>query len=89
MNAASAAEGGKNPKAIEFTIDGEGFRTTKSDNPARDLLTDFAKLDPADYDLGELHGHNPEPHIFRDDEIVHIHPGARYVSVRTGPGPVE
>jgi hypothetical protein len=89
MNDPSVAQAGKNPKSIEFTIDGERFETTKSDDPARELLAHFAKLDPVDYDLGEIHGHNPEPHIFRDDEIVHLHPGARYVSVRTGPGPVE
>jgi hypothetical protein len=74
---------------IDFTIDGEPFESADRDPLAGFMLANFAKVDPANYDLGELRGQNPAPHIFADGDVVHLHPGARYVSVRTGPGPVE
>ncbi len=43
-------------------------------------------LEPGDstrrYDLGRLHGHRDHPSRFRDDEIVEIRPGDRFVSIR-------
>jgi len=74
---------------VKFTIDGEQFQTDDRSQPAATLLTAYAHLDPANYDLAELHGGSTEPKVFADDDTVHIHPGARYVSLRTGPGPVE
>lgn len=87
MKPENSKKGG--PPPVEFTIDGEAFSTEDRSQLAKVLLADFAQLDPANYDLGELHGNNPEPNVFADDDTVHIHPGARYVSLRVGPGPVE
>jgi hypothetical protein len=69
------------PREISFTIDGEPFTTAEREMTARALL-ELAKLDPARYDLGELAGARPEPKRFSDDDIVHIHPKARFVSIR-------
>lgn len=68
-------------RPIEFTIDGGRHTTTVRRQPAADLLR-LAGLDPARYDLGRLHGHRPEPTRFTDDEIVEIHRGDRFVSIR-------
>ncbi len=73
---------------IKFTIDGEEFETQDRRQPARSLLR-LAGLDPSNYDLGELEGHSPKPKVFHDDQEVEIRPGSRFVSIRTGPAPVE
>jgi hypothetical protein len=68
-------------KRIEFSIDGKTYSTTVRRQPAADLLR-LAGLDPSRYDLGQLQGHHEHPSRFRDDEIVEIHPGDRFVSIR-------
>jgi hypothetical protein len=66
---------------VEFTIDGRSHETHDRRKPAADLLR-LAGVDPALYDLGELRGHRPEPARYADTEIVEIHPGARFVTIR-------
>jgi hypothetical protein len=66
---------------VEFTVDGRPERTTVRRQPAADLLR-LVGLDPARYDLGQLHGHDRTPTRFRDDQIVDIHEGDRFVSIR-------
>ena len=82
-------QAGHGAPPVEFTIDGEPFESVDRDPLANYMLSELAKVDPANYDLGELHGNNPEPRVYGDDDRVHLHPGARFVTVRTGPGPVE
>jgi hypothetical protein len=72
-----------------FTVDGEPFETDARRQLASAILTNYANVSPADYQLGELRGHDPKPKLFANDETVEIHEGARYVTVRIGPGPVE
>jgi hypothetical protein len=69
------------PRKVSFTIDGQLFSTPDRRQPAADLLR-LAGLDPARYDLGELRGHRPEPIRYSDTDIVEIHEGARFVSIR-------
>jgi hypothetical protein len=56
------------------TIDGRPERTTVRRQTAADLLR-LVGLDPARYDLSQLHdhGHDHEPTRFCDDEIIDIH----------------
>lgn len=68
-------------KSVEFTIDGRTYETSDRRQPASAILR-LAGLDPSLFDLGELRGHRPQPIRFADDEIVEIHPGARFVSIR-------
>ena len=72
-----------------FTVDGEPFETDERKQLASAILTNYAKVSTADYQLGELHGHDPTPKLFADDQTIEIREGARYVTVRIGPGPVE
>lgn len=76
-------------ETVHFTIDGQPFETDDPDQLASAILANYAKVDLENYQLGELDGHDPQPKLFKSDEIVHIHPGARFVTVRIGPGPVE
>lgn len=68
-------------KHVKFSIDGKAYDTTVRRQPAADVLR-LAGLDPGRYDLGRLQGHRDGPNRFRDDEIVEIHPGDRFVSIR-------
>jgi hypothetical protein len=77
------------PQLIHFTVDGQPFETTDAEQQAQAILVNYAKVDPANYQLGELEGHGPEPKVFPNDQVVHIRDGARFVTVRVGPGPVE
>jgi hypothetical protein len=68
-------------RPIEFTIDGRRETTTVRRQLAADLLR-LVGLDPARYDLGRLHGHDPKPARFADEDVVTIHQGDRFVSIR-------
>lgn len=67
--------------SVAFTIDGRGYESRDRRQPAADLMR-LAGVDPVLYDLGELRGQRPEPTRFADDELVQIHPGARFVTIR-------
>jgi hypothetical protein len=68
-------------RSVAFTIDGRAYSTRDRRQPAADLLR-LAGVDPAQYDLGELRGHRPEPARYADAEIVEIHSSARFVTIR-------
>lgn len=77
-----AAANGKKPKPpITFTIDGRPFTLTDPDQTAASLLR-LAGLDPAGYDIGELHGNNPVPKRPDDDRKIRVNDGDRFVSIR-------
>jgi hypothetical protein len=66
---------------VEFTIDGRHYETTERRQTAADLLQ-LAGLNPALYDLGELRGQGQQPVRYSGTEIVDIHQGERFVSIR-------
>ena len=71
----------RRPMTISFTIDGRPYVTAENKQRASELLR-LAGLDPSGYDLAELHGNNPKPRRFADDEVVHIKDGAKFISIR-------
>lgn len=71
----------KPERLINFTIDGRPFTVTEPDQTAAALL-ELAGLDPNGYDLGELHGNNPQPKRYSDDDKVRVQKGDRFVSIR-------
>jgi hypothetical protein len=73
--------GSKPDKPIEFTIDGQRYEVTNPQQTASALLR-LAGLDPNGYDLGELHGNNPEPRRYADDHKLRVQNGDRFVSIR-------
>lgn len=71
----------KSPRPVHFTIDGRPFSTDQPEQTAGALLV-LAGLDPEGYDLGEIRPGNPEPKVFEEGDLVHIHEGERFVSTR-------
>lgn len=72
---------------ITFTIDGVEYTVDDRNQTAADLLA-LAGLNPDDHDLAIVRGNSGIEHRFADNDEVHITPGARYVSIFTGPTPV-
>ena len=69
-------------REVPFTIDGEPFTTSDLSQKASELLR-LARLDPNNYDLGELQGkERPLTKRYGDDELVEIKKDARFVSIR-------
>jgi Multiubiquitin len=76
------SESPDNPRhTVHFTIDGRPFSTDQPEQTAAALVT-LAGLDPAGYDLGEIRPGNAEPKVFEDADVVHIHEGEKFVSIR-------
>ena len=71
----------KPERDVEFTIDGRLFTISDADQTAAALLR-LAGLDPDGYDLGELHGRDPQPKRYQDDDKVRVQRGDRFVSIR-------
>lgn len=72
---------------VTFTIDGVEYTVDDRQQTAAELLT-LAGLDGADHDLAVVRGNSGIEHRFADSEEVQVTPGARYVSIFTGPTPV-
>lgn len=68
-------------RPVEFTIDGCAYETTARRWRAADLLV-LAGLDPILYDLGELRAHRQQPVRYQHTDIVQVHRGTRFVSIR-------
>lgn len=71
----------KPDRLITFTIDGRQFTVQNASQTAASLLQ-LAGLDPAGYDLGELHGNSPVPQRYEDDHKIRVKNGDRFVSIR-------
>jgi hypothetical protein len=68
-------------RPVEFTIDGRRYATTVRRQRASDLLR-MAGLDPVGYDLAELRGRRPFPVRYDRADVVEIHKGTRFVTLR-------
>jgi len=85
MNTDKAAKAGQPP--VTFTIDGVEFSSTDRRQAAAQLLA-LAGIDPADHDLARVVGQGQVEKRFHDSEEVQLTPGAKFVSIFTGPTPV-
>jgi hypothetical protein len=72
---------------VTFTIDGVEYTSIARRRPAAELL-ELATLDPAEHDLARVVGQGQVEKRFADDEEVQLTPGAKFVSIFTGPTPV-
>lgn len=72
---------GRPKHTVQITIDGRPFEVESGHHlTAADLLR-LAGLDPNGYDLAEIRGHGGIVK-FEDAEIVSVHPGEKFVSIR-------
>jgi hypothetical protein len=74
-------------KRVVFFIDKEKFESDEADLPARTLLVDFAKEDPALTTLATKHGNDLKKYAI--DEIVHIENGMKFVVLHNTPTTVS
>jgi len=72
---------------VTFTIDGMEYSSTDRRQPAAQVLA-LAGIDPADHDLARVIGQGQVEKRFDDNEEVQLTPGAKFVSIFTGPTPV-
>jgi hypothetical protein len=77
----------KGQPPVTFTIDGAEYSVDDRRQAAAAVLQ-LAGLDPADYDLLRVAGKDNEQR-FRDQDIIELVPGGRYLSFFTGATPVE
>lgn len=68
-------------KSIEYSLDGQWYETDHREQHAADILR-RAGLDPALYDLGQLRNKHEAPQPFEDVDVIKIHNGDRFVSIR-------
>lgn len=86
MNEKHEAKSGGQPP-VSFTIDGVEFTTHDRRQTAAALLV-LAGLDPADHDLARVLGQGQVERRFADEDEIQLTPGARFISIFTGPTPV-
>ncbi len=67
-------------RPVEFSMDGQTYRTTARRQPAADVLR-LAGLDPHHHELGELRRNRRAPIRYAPADIVEIHRGTRFVSL--------
>ena len=72
---------------VTFTIDGVAYTAVDRRQTAAELL-ELAGMNSEDHDLALVRGSSGIDHRFADSDEVQITPGARYVSIFTGPTPV-
>jgi hypothetical protein len=73
---------------VTFTLDGVEHTSPVRRMTAGEVLQNFGGLNPADYDLIRIEGQGHEQRYMATDQIELL-PGGRYVSLFTGPMPVE
>jgi len=77
----------KGQPPVAFTIDGVEYTAHDRRQAASELLL-LGGLDPTDHDLARVLGQGQVEQAYSDDEEIQITPGARFVSIFTGPTPV-
>lgn len=78
----------KDRPAVEFTVDGEAYRSEEHELTAGEILR-LAEKDPAAHYLVEVRGKRERHEYKNPDETVRVHPGSKYVTVFTGSTPVS
>jgi hypothetical protein len=77
------------PHKIEFSIDGDPYSTTEKTLTARQLLSEFSKLDPASHYLIQVEGRHQESYADHPDDPIHLHPKQKFITAASGPTPVS
>ena len=77
---------GQGPGEIPFFVDGERYTTAEPERPVEELLALVSKSADEWY-LVERHGR--EQTDYHAGDVVSIKPGAKFLTVSTGPTPVS
>lgn len=74
--------------AVEFTVDGEAYRSEEHELTAGEILR-LAEKDPSAHYLVEVRGKREREEYKDPDQTVRVHPGSKFVTVFTGSTPVS
>lgn len=77
------------PHAIAFTIDGDPYSTSDRVLTPRQILTDYAKVDPASHYLIQVEGREQMSYETQPDEPIHMHEHQTFITAAVGPTPVS
>lgn len=72
-------------KTAPITVDGEHYKVTRGDHVVAELIR-LTGADPADTDLVQVKGR--EQAKLRDDQVISVSSGHKFVTVSTEPTPV-
>jgi len=73
---------------IQYTVDGEPQSTTEHQLTASQILTAAGK-EPSAYYLILLEGNAQKSFQGHPDEVIHMHPKMRFISMSLAPTPVS
>ncbi len=76
------------PRAIEYTVDGEPQRTTSRELTPRQIL-DHAGINPNDHYLVRLRDHHRDSYQNDPDVEIHLREHDKFIAVSTGPTAVS
>ncbi len=89
MPTPASPHAGPEHKPVNFHIDEEHYDTSATQLTPRQLLVDFAGLDPAGYYLVEIRGHEQISYQDRPDIEIEVMNHAKFITASTGPTPVS
>ena len=89
MTSAASKPNPKPQQSFEFSVDGESYTTDDKTLTARQILSEFAQLDPATHYLIEIQGRHQDSYENRADEVIHMHPGQSFITAASGPTTVS
>lgn len=73
---------------IPYSVDDEGQTTTEDHLSANQILTN-AGIDPTKHYLVQLVGRNQVSYQGKGEELIHMHPNLKFISVFIGDTPVS
>jgi hypothetical protein len=77
------------PHSFSFEIDGAPYSTQDKTLTPRELLSQFAHLDPDSHYLIEINGRDQKSFEGAPDQTIHMHQHQKFITASLGPTPVS
>jgi hypothetical protein len=74
---------------IDFSVDGEPFKTRRYNWTPNEIIKEFGEKDPATNYLVRIESHHRRSYEGKGNEPIKIHDGEKFQIVSTGPTPVS
>ena len=79
---------GPHPHVIDFTVDGQNLTTTERELTPNQIMA-LAGIDGSTHYLVQIEGRHRTSYKDQNNVAIHLHEGATFISVSTGPTPVS
>lgn len=76
-------------KKYVFFIDKQKFETQESQLTVKQILVDFAKVNPTENILVLVHGNQPMQELKNLEQVIEIHEGMKFTIFNQKPTPVS